>query len=64
MDIDPINRKMKMKKVAGFHSLDRSFLVTVPEVASFRNGLGIKLFQNEGCVTLSVAYPIGFAAAG
>lgn len=64
MDIEPINRKMKMKKVAGFHSLDRSFLVTDPDVASFRNGLGIKFFQKEGWVTLSVAYPLGFAIAG
>jgi hypothetical protein len=48
MDIDPISRKMKIKKVAGFHSLDLGFLVSDLEAESLRNGFGIMPFQNDG----------------
>lgn len=48
MDMDPIRRKMKMKKVAGFHSLDFGFLVPDLEEGSLRSGFGIMFFQNEG----------------
>ena len=46
----PMSRKMKMKNVAGFHSLDRGFLVV--ERLDLRRGLGIREVQNEGWVML------------
>jgi len=41
---------MNMKNVAGFHSLDRGFLVV--ERLDLRSGLGIRDVQKEGWVML------------
>lgn len=56
MDMDPISRKMMMKKVAGFHSFDFGFLRDFfgPKFGSGsdrRRGLGIRDFQKEVWVT-------------
>ena len=52
MDIEPMRRNMKMKNVAGFHSLDRGDFEADFDLERFRRGLGIKLVQKEGWVML------------
>lgn len=49
MDMDPIRRKVTMKKVAGFHSLD--FVLASWARFSFRKGFGMREVQNDACVT-------------
>lgn len=44
-----------MKKVAGFHSFDLTFLLRAAVGELFRRGFGIILSQNEVCVTLGEA---------
>lgn len=51
--MDPMNRNMTMKKVAGFHSLDLGFFFSgVPQstvdLGRGRRGFGIRDFQKEG----------------
>lgn len=54
---------MKMKNVAGFHSLDVTLLAPIVAEEPRRSGLGTRLVQNEGCVTLwTVAYVFGLTA--
>ena len=50
MDIDPISRKMTMKKVAGFHSFG-FFALAVSSLDEDRSGFGIIDFQKEGLAT-------------
>ena len=48
MDMDPIPRKMQMKKVAGFQSFFTFTLAFLDELSGFRRmNLGIMASQNE-----------------
>ncbi|KAK0753154.1 peptidase family C50-domain-containing protein [Schizothecium vesticola] len=49
MDMEPISRKMTMKKVAGFHSLD--FFLLLLGFSERRRNFGTMDFQNEGWAT-------------
>lgn len=52
IDMDPMRRKMAMKKVAGFHSLDFGF----PSFAELDlSGFGTRDFQNDGCAIVGIA---------
>jgi hypothetical protein len=53
--MDPIKRNMKMKNVAGFHSLLGNFLEVALDEPR-RSGLGIRFVQKEGCVTCMLEY--------
>lgn len=46
--MEPMKRKITMKKVAGFQSFDLTFFAA-PGSLDFRNGLGTIVFQNDGC---------------
>lgn len=52
MDIEPINKNMTMKKVAGFHCL--AFFALNARF-SLRNGFGIKDLQKEPSTTVAGA---------
>jgi hypothetical protein len=59
-DMDPISRKMTMKKVAGFHPLGgfgfRDFMEKgSSSIGAGRRNLGTMDFQKEGLTTLGTA---------
>jgi hypothetical protein len=51
MDMDPINKKMKMKKVAGFHPFCTLVFLPSPAAERDRSGLGTRDFQKDVSAT-------------
>jgi len=47
MDMDPIRRKIIMKKVAGFQSFDLAVFLNVVVGELLRRGFGTRLTQND-----------------